>query len=176
VSGIFAFNRIRRRLSNAVAELGTRCPCKSLKQRHCCRETWDRNGADTRCDRKRKSIKNCGKDSQAAIFFTIFQMHSPMERRVIRDRHEASMPPRISQCSIRATHAIAETNKSTSRPKVWKDLLCIFVASNWGSKLLKFSQKHPFQLTALAICPRARLRPDLYLKHQVLNFSAIGLA
>src|ERR1700719_4923041 len=28
VSRIFAFNPKRRRLSNAVAELGTRCPCK----------------------------------------------------------------------------------------------------------------------------------------------------
>src|SRR5580704_4250049 len=53
VSRIFAFNLKRRSLSNAVAELETRCPCKSLKQRLCCRETLEQYGADTRCDRKR---------------------------------------------------------------------------------------------------------------------------
>jgi hypothetical protein len=53
VSGIFSFKTIRRRLSNAVAELGTRCPCKSLKQRLCCRETLDCDGFDTRRDQNR---------------------------------------------------------------------------------------------------------------------------
>jgi hypothetical protein len=57
VSRIFAFNLMRRRLSNAVAELATHRPCKSLKQQLCCREPLDRNGFDTRCARNRKSIK-----------------------------------------------------------------------------------------------------------------------
>ena len=56
MSGIFAFNPIPRRLSNAVAELETRCPCKSLMQRLCCRETSDRNGFDARGGHNRKSI------------------------------------------------------------------------------------------------------------------------
>src|SRR6202030_1674275 len=56
VSRIFRFNPMRRRLSNAVTEVATQTPCKSLKRRPCCRETSDRNGADTRCDRQRKSI------------------------------------------------------------------------------------------------------------------------
>ena len=47
VSGIFSFKTMRRRLSNAVAELATRRPCKSLKPRLCCRETLDRNGLDS---------------------------------------------------------------------------------------------------------------------------------
>jgi hypothetical protein len=52
----FAFNPMWRRMSNAVAELGDVGPCKSLRQRVCCRETSDRNGFDTRCDRNRKTI------------------------------------------------------------------------------------------------------------------------
>src|SRR5580658_9878513 len=67
-SGISAFKTMRRRLSNAVAELGTRHPCKLLNQRLCCLETSDRNAVDTRCDQNRKSIRDRGKDSQKAIF------------------------------------------------------------------------------------------------------------
>src|SRR5579862_3892128 len=58
------FNRMRGRLSNRVAERGDVSPSKSLRQRPCCRETFDRNGFDKRCDRNRKSIRNLGKDSQ----------------------------------------------------------------------------------------------------------------
>jgi hypothetical protein len=67
VSGIFAFNLMRRRLSNAVAELGTRCPGKSLKQRLCCRETFDRNAIGARCGQNRKSI-TAAKIRKDAIF------------------------------------------------------------------------------------------------------------
>jgi len=115
VSRIFAFNLMLRRLSNAVAELGTRCPCKSLKRRLCCRETMDRNGVDRRCDRNRKSIKPA-KIRKDAIFVRAFKNVARMEPtgparsgrpddrlRVIRDCREASMPPRISLRSIRAT-------------------------------------------------------------------------
>jgi hypothetical protein len=52
----FGFKLIRRWLSNAAAELGNVDPCKSLKQRHCCRETLDRNCFDARCARSRKLI------------------------------------------------------------------------------------------------------------------------
>jgi hypothetical protein len=105
VSRIFAFNLIRRRLSNAVAELGTRRPCKSLKQRLCCRETLDRNGADTQCCRNGKSIRSRGKDSQKAIFARAIKCIVRMERSAIRDCREASMPSRITPHSIQATLA-----------------------------------------------------------------------
>ena len=104
MSGIFSFNPKRRRLSNAVAELGTQCPCKSLNQRPCCRETSDRNGDDTRCGRNRKSI-TAAKIRKDAIFSRSFKCVARMERSVIRDCHEASIPPRISLRSIRATLA-----------------------------------------------------------------------
>jgi hypothetical protein len=73
-----------------------------LKQRHCCRETLDRNGADTRGGRKRKSI-SAAKIRKDAIFARAFKDAARMERSVIRDCHEASMPPWISLRSIRAT-------------------------------------------------------------------------
>jgi len=75
VSGIFAFKTMQRRLSNAVAELETRHPCKSLKQRLCCRETSDRNSFDAECDRNRKSI-TAAKIRKDAIFArsTVFVM------------------------------------------------------------------------------------------------------
>src|SRR5208283_2904664 len=98
---------MRRRLSNAVAELGTRCPCKSLKQRHCCRETLEQKRLDTRCDRNRKSITTA-KIRKDAIFARPFKCVARMERSVIRDCREASMPPRISLRSIRAMLAAIE--------------------------------------------------------------------
>jgi hypothetical protein len=102
-SGIFAFNPMRRRLSNAVAELGTRCACKSLKQRLCCRETSGRNGFDTRYDLNRKSIRDRGKDSQKAIFARSFKCVALMERSVIRRKH-ARLKCR-SRVSLRSTQA-----------------------------------------------------------------------
>ena len=82
--------------------MGTRCPRKSLKQRLCCRETLERNGFDTRCDRNRKSI-TAEKIRKDAIFAQSFKCVARMERSVIRECREASMPPRISLRSIRAT-------------------------------------------------------------------------
>jgi len=101
VSRIFRFNPMRRRLSNAVTEVGTQTPCKSLKRRPCCRETSGRNGAAARCDRKRKSI-TVAKIRKDAIFARSFKYVARMERSVIRDCREASIPPRISLRSIRA--------------------------------------------------------------------------
>ena len=92
-----------------VAELGTRHPRKSLKQRLCCRETLEQNGADTRGGRKRKSI-TAAKIRKDAIFARAFKCVARMERSVIRDYHEASMPPRISLRSIRATSVLPVTS------------------------------------------------------------------
>ena len=116
-SRIFAFKTMRRRLSNAVAELGTRCPCKSLMQRLCCRETLEQTGFDTGRGRNRKSI-TAAKIRKDAIFARSFKYVARMEPtgparsgrpddrlRVIRDCREASMPPRITLRSIRATLA-----------------------------------------------------------------------
>ena len=89
VSGIFCFKTMRERLSNAVAELGARCPCKSLKWRPCCHETLDRNAVDTLCDQTRKSIRNRGKDSQGCDFCSTVQMRSP-------DGEECN--PRLPRC------------------------------------------------------------------------------
>jgi hypothetical protein len=86
VSGIFAFKTMRRRLSNAVAELGTRRLCKSLKQRLCCRETSDRNAVNARCDQNRKSIRNRGKDSEKAIFARVIKCVAWIELSEIRER------------------------------------------------------------------------------------------
>src|ERR1700692_3348399 len=55
-SEIFAFNRIRRPLSNAVVELGVVTHCKSLKQRPCSRETLGLSDSDARCERNQKTI------------------------------------------------------------------------------------------------------------------------
>ena len=49
-----------------------RCPCKSLKRRLCCRETLDRNGADKRCARNRKSI-TAAKIRKDAVFVRSFK-------------------------------------------------------------------------------------------------------
>jgi hypothetical protein len=104
VSGIFAFKLIRRQLSNAVAEVGDVRHCKSLKRRLCCHETFDRNDIAPRCARYRKSF-TAAKIRKDAIFARSFKCVARMERSVIRDCHEASMPPRISLRSIRATLA-----------------------------------------------------------------------
>ena len=108
---IFRFNPIQRRLSNAVAELGTRCPCKSLMQRLCCRETLCREGFDAGCGRDRKSI-TAAKIRKDAFFPRSFKCVARMERSVIRDCREASMPSRISFRSIQVTLAA-----STSMPR-----------------------------------------------------------
>jgi hypothetical protein len=75
-----------------------------LKQRLCCRETSHRNGVDTRCGRNRKSITTA-KIRKDAIFARFIKCVARMERSAIRDCREASMPPRISLRSIRATLA-----------------------------------------------------------------------
>jgi GrpB-like predicted nucleotidyltransferase (UPF0157 family) len=49
-----------------------RCPCKSLKRRLCCREALDRNGADKRCARNRKSI-TAAKIRKDAVFARSFK-------------------------------------------------------------------------------------------------------
>ena len=76
VSGISAFKTMRRRLSNGVAELGTRIPCKPLKQRLHCRETLEQE----RCRRTMRptaKMITAAKICKDAIFARSFKCGSP---------------------------------------------------------------------------------------------------
>jgi hypothetical protein len=73
-------------------------------------KTLDRNGVDARGRRSRKSI-TAAKIRKDAIFARAFKSVARMERSVIRDCREASMPSRISLRSIRATLAVPSIAK-----------------------------------------------------------------
>jgi hypothetical protein len=92
----FGFNRMQKRLSNAVAESGDVSSRKSLQQQPCSRETSNLTGFDTRCDRNRKSIRNLGKDSQRRMGFAralpILRAINFLDRQSARwERHERQL-------------------------------------------------------------------------------------